>query len=407
MFLALLNGATLCPLDLKDGALVNLCGWLTEQRITVYSCVTTVYRQSVQDLPDSRKLPDVRLIHVGGEPVLLTDVQLYKKHFSDDCLFVVRYSISETPAVSYYFIDKKSVLAGDRVPVGYPLEGNTIAIVDEHGQSPGPNEIGEIAVKSPFLSAGYWHEPELTRARFLSDSDHADARRYLTGDIGYLMPDGCLVHMGRKDFLVKIRGFRVETGEVESALRALQEIKQAVVVVGADGTGEKRLVAYVVPERDSLVTPMALRRRLNEKLPDYMVPQTFVMLNELPLTANGKIDRNALPDPGTSRPQLETPYEAPGTAVEMSLVKIWADVLNLSTVGIRDDFVALGGHSLLAARIVAKINEVFGIEVSIRSLLDVSTVAGLAGLVNALIESKKNAERIAGRAAIDEESGEL
>jgi acyl carrier protein len=241
----------------------------------------------------------------------------------------------------------------------------------------------------------------------LSDSDHADARRYLTGDIGYLMPDGCLVHMGRKDFLVKIRGFRVETGEVESALRALQEIKQAVVVVGADGTGEKRLVAYVVPERDSLVTPMALRRRLNEKLPDYMVPQTFVMLNELPLTANGKIDRNALPDPGTSRPQLETPYEAPGTAVEMSLVKIWADVLNLSTVGIRDDFVALGGHSLLAARIVAKINEVFGIEVSIRSLLDVSTVAGLAGLVNALIESKKNAERIAGRAAIDEESGEL
>jgi acyl carrier protein len=125
------------------------------------------------------------------------------------------------------------------------------------------------------------------------------------------------------------------------------------------------------------------------------------------LTANGKIDRNALPDPGTSRPQLETPYEAPGTAVEMSLVKIWADVLNLSTVGIHDDFVALGGHSLLAARIVAKINEVFGIEVSIRSLLDVSTVAGLAGLVNALIESKKNAERIAGRAAIDEESGEL
>jgi len=407
MFLALLNGATLCPLDLKERGLVNLGGWLAEQAITVYTCVTTVYRQSVQDLPKGMTLPDVRLIHVGGEPVLKTDVELYKRHFPDDCLFVVRYSISETPAVCYYFVDKTQDLTGERVPVGYPLEGNEISIVDEQRQKLGPNEVGEIAVTSQFLAAGYWREPELTRTRFLPDPNYGNVRTYLTGDIGYLMPDGCLVHMGRKDFVVKIRGFRVETGEVESALLALQEVKEAAVMVSVNKTGEKRLVAYVVPERDGLASPATLGRLLREKLPDYMIPQRFVMLNAMPLTANGKIDRKALPDPGISRSQLDTLYEAPGTSVEEKLVKIWAEVLDIGAVGIHDDFIELGGHSLLATRIIAKVNEVFGVELSMRSLLDVPTVAGLAKLVTALTESRKNAQGGAGAAAGDEEAGEL
>ena len=167
------------------------------------------------------------------------------------------------------------------------------------------------------------------------------------------------------------------------------------------------MIAYVVPVEKAGPENHELREFLKARLPDYMIPTSFVMLNVMPLTANGKIDRKALPDPGISRSQLDTLYEAPGTSVEEKLVKIWAEVLDIGAVGIHDDFIELGGHSLLATRIIAKVNEVFGVELSMRSLLDVPTVAGLAKLVTALTESRKNAQGGAGAAAKDEEAGEL
>jgi amino acid adenylation domain-containing protein len=404
LFLALLNGATLCSLDLKRHDLRGIAGWLIDEGITVFTCVTTIYRQALQNAHTSMHFPDIRLVHVGGEPVTRDDVELYKKYFSDPCLFVVRYSISETPAVSYYFIDKHTPVAEGQVPVGYPMRGNEIIILDDEGNPLPPNEVGEIAIKSPFLAPGYWRQPELTKAKFLADGTGGDARTYLTGDLGYLKPDGCLIHLGRKDFLVKVRGFRVETGEVESALRGLDKVKDVAVIASLDTNAETQLTAYVVPKDQFLLTPTALRRLLREKLPDYMIPQIFVLVNALPLTANGKIDRKALPDPGNARPQIETDYVAPRTEMEKRLAQIWAEVLDLSTVGVEDDFVELGGHSLLATRIIGKVHEAFGVEVSMRAFLDAATVVGLAALVTSSIKSTAEPRT---RVVAIEETGEL
>jgi acyl carrier protein len=287
------------------------------------------------------------------------------------------------------------------------MQGNEVVILDDEGNPLPPNEVGEIAIKSPFLAPGYWRQPDLTKAKFLADPTGGDARTYLTGDLGYLKPDGCLIHMGRRDFLVKVRGFRVETGEVESALRGLDKVKDAVVIGTSDDNGETQLTAYVVPNDQSLLTPTALRRLLREKLPDYMIPQTFVLLNALPLTANGKIDRKALPDPGNARPQIETDYVAPRTEMEKRLAQIWAEVLDLSTVGVEDEFVELGGHSLLATRILGKVHEAFGVEVSMRAFLDAATVAGLALVVSALRQSRDKIKVRNPAPAGDEEISEI
>ena len=218
MFLALLNGAALFPFDLHEEGLAHLGDWLLQEEITVYTCVATIFRHSVQGLNRNKKFPKIRLIHIGGEPLSKADIDLYKKHFPDECIFVNRYSISETQAVSYYFIDKQTEIKGERVPVGYPLEGNEILLLDEDGNKLGVNQVGEIAVQSPYLALGYWRRPELTSAKFLADPKGGKERIYLTGDLGYMLPDGCLVHMGRKDFQTKIRGHRVEMSEIEMAL---------------------------------------------------------------------------------------------------------------------------------------------------------------------------------------------
>ena len=200
MYLALLNGATLVTPDLHEGGLVSLARWLGREEITVFSCVATVFRQAVQSARGADNFAKVRLVHIGGEPIFKTDVDLYKQYFPDGCLFVSRYSISETQAIAYFFIDKQTEFADERVPVGYPLAGSEILIRDDNGDELDAGETGEIAIRSPYLALEYWREPELTRAKFLADRSDPGVRTYLTGDLGYRLPDGCLVHVGRKDF---------------------------------------------------------------------------------------------------------------------------------------------------------------------------------------------------------------
>ena len=190
-------------------------------------------------------------------------------------------------------------------------------------------------MRSRYLSPGYWRRPDLTQAVFLPDPEGGDARVYHTGDLGRLRSDGCLEHLGRKDFRVKIRGQRVEVGEVESALMDLGA-KEAVVVGREDGVEGPRLVAYVVPGSTPTPTVSRLRRGLRERLPGHMIPATVVFLNALPLTPNGKVDRQALPRPDYTRPELDTPFAAPRTPVEEALAEIWAEILGLDRIGIHD-----------------------------------------------------------------------
>ena len=206
---------------------------------------------------------------------------------------------------------------------------------------------------------------------------------YKTGDLARYLPDGNIEFLGRADHQVKIRGFRIELGEIEAALGQHPAVRQAVVLAREDVPGEKRLVAYVVAEREAFPTTTDLRRFLKDKLPDHMVPAVFVSLDALPLMPNGKIDRRALPAPDRSRPELDKAFVAPRTPAEEILAEIWARLLDVERIGIHDNFFDLGGHSLLATQLVSRVREAFQVELPLRRLFEVPTVAGLAESIEA------------------------
>ena len=226
--------------------------------------------------------------------------------------------------------------------------------------------------------SGYWRKPELTQAKFLPDLARGDKRTYLTGDLGRMLPDGLLFHLGRRDFQLKVRGRRIEAAEIEMALLDLDAIREAVVVAREDSYGDERLVAYFIPAGGSNPTVSMLRRALAELLPDYMIPSTFVIIDALPLTPSGKIDRLALPEPDMARPEQDVPFTAPRTPVEENLAEIWSDVLGLHEVGVYDDFFDLGGNSLLATQIVSRALTTFQTKVALRSLFQSPTIADMA-----------------------------
>ena len=395
MFLALLNGAALLTLDLDEARLASLSRWLREEEISVFSCVATVFRHAARGTSDIASFPSVRLVHIGGEPVFKADVELYKRYFRDDCWFVNRYSISETQAVAYFFIDKQTPIDEERVPVGYPLEGNEVAILDDKDAPLGPRAVGEIAVRSPYLALGYWRRPELTRAKFLADTADRSLRTYHTGDLGYRLPDGCLVHVGRKDFQAKIRGHRVEVGAVETALHEIPSVKQAVVVAASDAPKGDRLIAYVVAKNKRAVRRNEWRARLKRCLPEYMVPAQFVMLDSLPVTSGGKIDRRALAVPQNKSRTRSAPCTEPASALEKLVLKLWREALKVDALGSDEDFTELGGDSLQAAEIIGHIRDLFPLRKPLLSLAETPSVAALATFVLAQETKPGQSEKIA------------
>lgn len=380
-FGALLNGAALCPYDLKEEGVGNLAAWLVQEEITICFSIPIVFRQFVGTLTGQEKFPRLRLIQLGSDSVTLREVEGYKKHYSPDTILVVRLGSTEAGTLRRYFCDGDTPLKGKMVPVGYPVEDMEVSLIDGEGKKVGFNRVGEIAVKSRYLSPGYWRMADLTRAKFLPDPNGGDKRIYLTGDLGRMLSDGCLYHLGRKDFQVKVRGYSVEVAEIEMALLSLASIKEAVVVSWEDQSGDQRLVAYLVPNNGFASSVSQLRSFLEDRLSDYMAPSAFVFLDSLPLNPNGKLDRRALPAPAPTRPELDTLFVAPRTSVEETLVRIWAEVLGLDQVGIHDNFLDVGGHSLKATQIISRVIDRFRVELPVKSLFEAPTVAEMAVVI--------------------------
>ncbi|HEY9813596.1 MAG TPA: amino acid adenylation domain-containing protein, partial [Candidatus Sericytochromatia bacterium] len=265
------------------------------------------------------------------------------------------------------------------VAIGRPIANTQIYILDQHLQPVPVGISGELHIGGDGLSRGYLNRPKLTAEKFINNpfSNNADAKFYKTGDLARYLPDGTIEYLDRIDYQVKIRGFRIELGEIEAVLSQHPEVHQAVVVAREYQPGDQRLVAYVVPNVKMLHTT-SLQQVLKDKLPDYMLPSAFVILEALPLTPNGKIDRKALPAPDFTNSELTTSFVAPRTSVEKKLAEIWSQVLGVTQVGIHDNFFALGGHSLLATQLIAKVREEFQLELPLRSLFQFPTVAALA-----------------------------
>jgi amino acid adenylation domain-containing protein len=382
IFAALLNGAALFPFDLHTAGVPHLAAWLIREQITICHSPASVFRHFASMLSGVEQFPALRVLYVANEPVSKREVELYKAHFSPECLFVNALVASEALTMRQFFLDKETPLPGSMVPVGYAVQDEEILLLDEEGNEVGVNQIGEIAVKSRYLALGYWQKPELTRTAFVPDPTAENTRIYRTGDLGHLLPDGCLVHLGRKDFhQIKIRGHRVEVAEVEMALLDHEAIKEAVVMPWKAPSEDTRLVAYLVSSQEPVPTIRELRSFLQARLPEYMVPTVFVLLETLPRTPNGKVDRRMLPAPTRERLNLHTAFVAPRTAVEETLASIWATVLGVEQVGIYDNFFELGGHSLLATQVLSRLRNIFQVELSLRSFFEAPTIAKLADTI--------------------------
>ncbi|HEX3252554.1 MAG TPA: amino acid adenylation domain-containing protein [Pyrinomonadaceae bacterium] len=273
------------------------------------------------------------------------------------------------------------------VPIGRPISNAQIYVLDNNLQPVPPGVIGEIWIAGESLARGYWFRPQLTAERFVPHpfGTAPGERLYRTGDIGRLHEDGKVQYLGRGDQQVKVRGHRVELEEIETVLGQHEGVEQAVVVLSEVDRAGKRLVAYVVPDKDLELQVGDLRRHLREQLPEYMVPSAFVLLDRLPLTKNGKVDRRMLPAPEPLRSDLEATYVAPRTAVEELLVEIWESVLGVERVGAHDNFFDLGGHSLLATRVISRVRQAFAIDLPLRKLFEEPTVAGLATIVDEVL----------------------
>ncbi|ETX00692.1 MAG: peptide synthetase [Candidatus Entotheonella factor] len=369
----------------------------TSQRfeLTVWD-LPTAYWHLVSEVLAKEDMPlpeTLRLVIVGGERILPERVDRWHRRVGSYPQLINAYGPTETTVEATIYNSPGQPSAtphGREVPIGRPMGNTRVHVLDANLQPASVADAtpGELYIGGDGLARGYLMRPALTADAFRPNpfGEAPGARLYRTGDTARCLPDGHLEFCGRIDHQIKIQGFRVELGEIEAVLSTHPQVSQAVVTAREDIPGDKRLVAYVVPNRTlSLPSPFTsstLQRFLREKLPPYMVPGMFVTLEQLPLTPNDKLDRQALPLPGRADPGVA--FAAPRNLTEETLAGIWAEVLGMSPIGIRDDFFTLGGHSLIAMQILSRVGGVFQIELSLHDLFEHPTIAGLARLIESL-----------------------
>jgi amino acid adenylation domain-containing protein len=353
---------------------------LESRRPTVINLPAGFWHEWVSELSRSGRsvAPSLRLVVAGSERVLPERLRWWRQHVAPAVRWMNGYGPTETTiTATLYEPTEGDPPPSATVPIGRPIANVRLYVVDAFGGLCPAGAAGELWIGGEGVARGYLGHPELTRERFLDDPFGAPGGRvYRTGDRVRYLPDGNLEFLGRLDAQVKVRGFRVELGEIESVLEQHSGVREAAVAARDNGS-EARLAGYVVLERDAAVSTAELRAHLKERLPAYMVPASFVVLDTLPRTGSGKVDRQRLPEPGRSR-GTEEGFLAPRTPIEQSLAAIWGQLLNVERVGANDNFFDLGGHSLLATQVVSRVREAFSLELPLRTLFEAPTVSELA-----------------------------
>ena len=387
IYCTFLNGGSIYPYDLKERGFSALPEWLRSNRITIWRTMTTTFRNFMAGLPPDLTFPDVRLLSIGGEPVLRGDVEFFNRHFAPSSVIAHGMGPTECFTVCQNYIPNGTLIEESKLAIGWPLPDKEILVLDESGSEVPAGEVGEICVRSRSISTGYWNDAERTRAAFQPDPSDERSRIYHTGDLGTRAENGCLAHVGRVDFQVKIRGFRIEVSEIEVALRSMDGFKTRR---GRARMGESN-GCLLCASTSSVITATQMRKNLANVIPEYMIPSAFVHMDAIPQTPNGKTDRLRLPLPSHQRPKLDVVYTPPRTDTERTLSRIWSEVLVIDDVGIHDNFFELGGDSLLASKVAVRVLRELKVEVSLRMLFDVPTIAQLAAAI-----SENRREKIAG-----------
>ncbi len=384
IFLPLTSGATLCIPALEDHLEpTQILPWLEREQISLLHTVPSLAQTWLLDVPSGISLRSLRWVFFAGEPLQETLIRQWREAFPNSGEIANFYGPTETTLAKFCYQVPRDLLPGVQ-PVGWPQPETQGLILGKNNQLCGIGEAGEIVIRTPFRSLGYINASEESQRRFVPNPFRDDPQDllYHTGDRGRYRPDGSIEILGRIDNQVKIRGVRIEPGEIETVLAQHPGVRATVVIAREDVPGDKRLVAYVVADRAQTPTTTELRSFLKERLPIYMVPSAFVILEALPLTPNGKVDRRALPIPETSRKELDSSFVAPRTPTEEILATIWGDILKVE-VGIHDNFFELGGHSLLAIQLISRLRDTFSVELPVQFLFGSATVASLAEHIEA------------------------
>ncbi|HEY7474008.1 MAG TPA: non-ribosomal peptide synthetase [Vicinamibacterales bacterium] len=368
---ALLSGGSLLPRRVTDEGVSDLRDWLDSEGATVLFCSPTLYRTFIAELGPADQLRTVRVLRLVGERVLPEDFASFKRHFARGARFVNAYSLTEVGNVTESVLTHDSVVPDDVLPVGYPRAGRRVRVVDEAGEAVPPGVVGEIAVENPYATGS--DRPGLSGPPL-----------FMTGDLGRMDPDGLLFHLGRRDFQVKVRGFRVEIEGVEATLVRAPGVTQSAVVVRTNSQGEPMLVAYAAGDR-RLIDAERLRAFAVSHLPEGSVPSRFVILDALPLTASGKVDRraiNGLEDAIPAHAPLISGISWSGrSVVEQAVARIWRELLGHDRFGADELFLEAGGDSLLAMRVLTRVRQQLGVNVALPDFLRAPTVAALAETV--------------------------
>lgn len=378
IFPALVTGATVVLRT--DTMLASFSSFLREcshYGITVLNLPTAYWHELTTRLETENlsTFKTLRLLIIGGEKALPERLELWRKYANNEIRLLNTYGCTEATAISCA-CDLSLMSTSADLPIGKAISSVETFVFDNSCQMVQPGGVGELYIGGAGIARGYLGRPELTAERFVPAAVGNNSRLYRTGDLVRLRPDGNLVYVGRSDEQVKIRGYRVELGEIESTLREHPQVRDVAVIVRQQPEGDKRLVAFVVPRNE--ITIEAVRNFLKARLPDFMIPSSFSLLDSLPLSPNGKVDRRALAGIEYSNLQNDPKYVAPQNFVQSKLASIWVDVLKIDPIGIHAHFFELGGHSLHAIQIVSRLREAFKKELSVQILFENPTIAQLA-----------------------------
>lgn len=380
IFNALLHGCSLYHFGVRERGYTDLGPWLLQKRITIYCSVASVFRHFASSMPDDLVLDNLRLIKLGGEATRRKDIELFEsRSFHPDCVVFGGLASTETGMVRAYRHERGHPYAGSALPLGYAVDGVVVTLADSDGQPVAKGEPGEIIVTSKYISSGYINMPDETAEKFTANPDGSIS--YRMGDLAREDEQGCLTHLGRADSQIKIRGNRIEIGDVEAAILSSPEVKDVAVNVGENLQGEAMMVAYIIPDSsgNNLDLSLKVRDYLLSKVPKHMIPERFMVLQEFPYTPNGKLDRKALPE-HTDQEDIGT-FRPPIGMIEEWLIATVQDILKLEKVKLLDNFFLIGGNSLLAVQLVARLERELGRRLPLEQLAKAKTLLSVANWI--------------------------
>jgi amino acid adenylation domain-containing protein len=386
------------PAGLTGQEILDLC---MRQGITLLDLPGALWRQWVAEMATRGEAlpPGITLYLTGGERLSAETLRQWAGVVPADALFLSSYGPTEATVTTTVFMLRAGDVASwtpSPAPLGRALPNTRILLLDLHGEPAPVGVPGELYIGGAGLARGYLGRPDLTAERFVpAPGSRPGERFYRTGDLGRRTPGGGLEFLGRTDHQVKIRGYRVEPAEVEAALARHPAVQETVVLAREERPGDRRLVAWVTPRPEAVLSVPELRQHVASVLPEFMIPSAFVLLAEMPLLPSGKVDRRALPAPDGTQVPRSAPYQAPRTPAEQVVAEIWSQVLGVETIGVFDSFFELGGHSLMATQVITRVREAFEIDLHLRNVFESPTIAGLAEAILADPERRQRVERTA------------